>query len=266
LETADYLDGLGKKLKKKFLINIKIDTGISRLGFRAEESDQAVDHIKNKKFLKVNSIFTHYAESEAANKSFTEQQFKKFNTIAGKYFDIKMHSACSAATVSLPITQQSIIRLGISMYGLWPSKITRDRGVKKKMKLKPAMSWRTKILQVKKVKTGETIGYNRTYKCKKNCQVVVLPIGYNEGYSRMGSNKAKVLIKGKKYPVRGNVCMNLTMVELPANIEVSQGEVVTLLGHDHKQQITAEDIALWSKTINYEVVTRINPMIKRIIT
>lgn len=265
LDTINYLDELGKKLKKKFLVNIKIDTGTSRLGFRVEESENAIQQIKKKKFLKINSIFTHYAESESADKKFTEQQFKKFSNISAKYSDIQIHSACSAASINFPFAQQDIIRLGISLYGLWPSLTTKNRGTKLKVNLKPVLSWRTKVIQVKKIKAGETIGYNRSYKCQKNCQIVVLPVGYNEGYSRMFSNKAKVLIKGKKYPVRGNICMNLTMVELPANIQIKQGEVATLLGKDHNMEITANDLAIWSNTINYEVTTRINSLIKRII-
>ena len=155
LDMVDYLEHLGKKLKAKFSINIKIDCGTSRLGFKAEEAEDAIEYITKKKNLRLHSIFTHYAESEAEDKSFTLQQFSAFNEIAGKYFDIKMHSACSASAISMPETQQDLVRVGISLYGLWPSQATRQRGEKVGIKLHPVMSLKTKIVQIKDLKKGE---------------------------------------------------------------------------------------------------------------
>ncbi|PLX25546.1 alanine racemase [Candidatus Parcubacteria bacterium] len=264
-ETIDQLNDLGKKLKKDFWINIKIDTGTTRLGFRAEEADKAIEHIRSKKHIKVFSMFTHYAESEAKDLTFSNQQLQRFNQVAGKYFDIKVHSACSAASINMENSQQDIIRLGISLYGLWPSLAARQNGESQGIELKPVLRWKTKIIQLKDALAGDTVGYNRTYKCEEDCKIAVLPVGYNEGYSRLFSNQAEVLIRGQRYKVRGNICMNLCMLELPQDTDIKVGEEVVLLGHSKKETLGAEDLAQWSRTINYEVVTKINPELPRII-
>jgi alanine racemase len=258
LECVDYLDSLNKN----FLVNIKIDTGTSRLGFLVEECEQAIKYIQNKKNLSINSIYTHYAESESANLDFTKQQFELFDNIASKYPEIKKHSVCSAAAISMPEAQADMIRLGISLYGLWPSQETKDRN---SIDLKPVLSWKTKIIQIKNLKAGQTIGYNRTYKCKQDCKVAILPLGYYEGYSRSLSNKSQVIIKNKKYSIRGNICMNLIMIELPQDTDIKVGEVVGLLGKQGDQEISAEELAKLSGTINYEVVTKINFNLPRVI-
>jgi alanine racemase len=263
LDMVDYLEHLGKKLKSKFDINIKIDCGTSRLGFKAESAEEAIEYVTKQKHLRLHSIFTHYAESEAEDKSFTREQFNIFNEIAGKYFDIKMHSACSASAISMPETQQDIVRVGIGLYGLWPSQATRQRGEQLGIKLRPVMSFKSKVVQIKDLRKGDSVGYNRTYTCSESCKLAILPVGYNEGYSRLFSNKAKVLIKGKRYSVRGNICMNLAMIELPASTHIKVGEQVTLLGHDGHDDISAEELAELSQTINYEVVTKIKKELPR---
>jgi len=263
LDTVDYLNTLGKKFKTKFNINIKIDCGTSRLGFVAEEAEDAIEYVTKRKNLRLQSIFTHYAESESEDNTFTLQQLKKFHTVAAKYFDIKMHSACSAAAINVPETQQDIVRVGLSLYGLWPSQATRQRGESLGIDLQPVMSLKTKIVQIKELRQGDSIGYNRTYICQKVCKLAVVPVGYNEGYSRLFSNRAEVLIKGKRYKIRGNICMNLTMIELPQDTHIKVGEQVTLLGQDEHDNISAEELAEMSQTINYEIVTKIKKDLPR---
>ncbi|RJQ33936.1 alanine racemase [Candidatus Parcubacteria bacterium] len=264
-ETIDYLADLGKKLKKVFWVNIKIDTGTNRLGFRTEEANKAIELIRTKKYLKVFSIFTHYAESEAENLDFSREQLTTFNSITSKYLDSKIHSACSAASIGMSDSQQDIIRLGISLYGLWPSRAAQQRGLAQGIELKPVLSWKTRIIQIKDIRIGESIGYNRTYRCEQTAKVAVLPLGYNEGYSRAFSNKAEVIIKGNRYKVRGNICMNLTMIELPEDTDIKVGEEVIVLGQNKEENISAEELASLSQTINYEVVTKINPQLPRIL-
>lgn len=257
LATAEYLNSLAYK----FLINIKIDTGTSRLGFRAEEALGVIKKIEKLENLEIISLFTHFAESENDDQTFTDQQVEKFNNITDQFPQYKKHAACSAASFSQPTAQGDIIRLGVSLYGLWPSEETKQRGKEKDVELKAVLSWKTKIIQIKDLKAGETVGYNRTWQADKDIKIAILPIGYNEGYDRLLSNKAQVIIKNKKYPVRGNICMNLSMIELPQDTDIEVGGVVTLLG----EEIRVEEIAEWSQTINYEVVTRINSNLPRII-
>jgi len=261
IETAEYLNILGKERNKKYIINIKIDTGTSRLGFRIEESEESINKIKELEYLEINSIYTHYAESEAEDQTYTEAQYKLFKSIVDK-FDIKSHSVCSAAAFSQIQAHSDIIRLGISLYGLWPSDSTRKRGWMSKACIKPVMTWKTRVIQVKDIKKGESIGYDRTYKLEKDSKVAVIPVGYNEGYDRSLSNKSEVIINDNKYFVRGNICMNLTMVEVDDYVRV--GDEVVLLGNSESKNITAEELAEHANSINYEIVTRINSSIKRI--
>lgn len=261
LATANYLESLGQE----FLVNIKIDTGTSRLGFKLSEAQQSIAQIEQKKNLKIFSIFTHYAESEVEDQSFTKEQLSSFKNITKNYKKYKFHSACSAASIVLPEAQSDIIRIGLAFYGLWPSQTTQKKALISQFSLQALMSWKTKIIQIKKLKAGDTIGYNRTYKCLRDCQIAVLPIGYNEGYPRLLSNNGEVLIQGRLCPIRGNVCMNLTMVELPDDLDAKVGEIVVLLGSDGNKNISADDIANKCQSINYEIVTRINPNLDRIL-
>ncbi|MCB9802624.1 alanine racemase [Candidatus Nomurabacteria bacterium] len=265
LETAAYLDHLAQKLKLKFLINIKIDTGTSRLGFVLSEAEVAIERIKKYQNLEINSFYTHFAESEAEEQAFTTSQLEAFSKIATKYPNVLKHAACSAATLSQKEAQQDIIRLGLSLYGLHPSEASKLRAWRNQMCLQPVLTWKTKIIQIKEVKAGTTVGYNRTYTCPQDCKLAILPIGYNEGYDRSNSNQAEVLIAGVRYKVRGNICMNLSIVELPLDSEFKRGEEVVLLGKSGGQYLAAEELATWAQTINYEIVTRINSQIPRLI-
>lgn len=258
LEQVEYLDELAAKYSKKFTVNIKIDTGTGRLGFSLIKAKTAIDNILKKENLVINSIFSHFAESESLDKTFTQTQLAIFNNLVADYSKIKKHIACSAAAVNHPASQADLVRLGLGLYGLYSSQVI-------KLALKPVLTWKTKIIQIKKVSAGQTIGYNRTYTCQSDCQIAVLPVGYNEGYDRSLSNKSFVLLQGKKYPVRGNICMNLMMVELPYGLSVKEGEVAVLLGRDGDSEISAEELASLAGTINYEIVTRINTKLPRII-
>ncbi|MFA6307627.1 MAG: alanine racemase [Patescibacteria group bacterium] len=261
LETIDYLAAFNKS----FLLNIKIDTGTARLGFAVEDLPLAVDKIENTKNLKIFSIFTHYAESESEDQNFSKQQLAIFNKATKDYKQYKLHSACSAATIALPEAQSNIIRIGLSFYGLWPSEATKRRAWMSKMCLQPLLTWKTKVIQIKQLKKGASIGYNRTYKCVKDCKIAVLPIGYNEGYGRLLSNSGEVLIKGQRCPIRGNICMNLSMVEIPDDLDIQIGEIVTLIGTDSGQNISVDDIAKKCQTINYEIVTKIKHSLPRVL-
>lgn len=265
LATIDYLDDLGQKIKQKFLINIKIDTGTSRLGFRKEEASQAIKCALSKSHLEINSIFTHYAESESENLTFSQEQLAAFADIVKEFPNIKTHSACSAASIGLPESQANIVRLGLALYGLWPSEPTRLRAQAKNLDLKPVLAFKSTIIQLKTIKQGESVGYNRTYISNHDIQLAVLPVGYWEGLNRLLSNKAKVIINGHLCPIRGNVCMNLTMVELPANLKAKVGDRVTLIGSEGEARVSVEDWAKISLTINYEIVSKINPQLWRTI-
>ncbi len=265
LETAEFLDKMADKLQGKFLVNIKIDTGTSRLGFLLSEANEAIKIISQKNNLIINSLYTHFAESEAEEQEFTKKQLNNFLTLCAKWPQFKKHAACSAATLSQKEAQGDLIRLGLSLYGLWPSAASKRRAWENKMCLQPVLTWKTKIIQLKKLSVGTSIGYNRTYTTTTDCLLAILPVGYNEGYDRSLSNKAEVLFKGQRYKVRGNICMNLMMVELPLDSDAQIGDEVVLLGHDGQNYLSVDELAILANTINYEIVTRLHPQIKRVI-
>jgi alanine racemase len=161
--------------------------------------------------------------------------------------------------------------VGIAAYGLWPSRETYVTALQAHARredgllpdLVPALSWRARVAQVKSVASGSFVGYGRTYRATHDCQIAVLPMGYHEGYDRRLSNLGHVLIRGIRAPIRGRVCMNMTMVDVTHVPGVEAGDVATLLGRDGDEQITAEQLAEWMGTINYEVVARIHPALPR---
>ncbi|MFA5126522.1 MAG: alanine racemase [Patescibacteria group bacterium] len=265
LATAQYLQAQASLLGQTLTVNIKIDTGTSRLGVRLEEAEELINFVLQQANLKLFSIYSHLAESESEDLHFSKEQVRALADLAKNFPQVKRHIACSAAAVSLREAQMDIIRLGLSLYGLWPSEPTRKRGQDLGIDLRPVLAWTTKIIQLKKIRAGESVGYNRTWFCEQDCQLAVLPVGYYEGYSRLLSNHGQVLIRDKRYPVRGNICMNLMMVEVPIDLDLTLGEEVVLLGGFGKDRISAEELAVWAQTINYEIVARLNQNIERII-
>jgi len=269
LIQAKTLSDFGKKIKKKVNIHIKIDTGTSRLGIMPEQTINFVKRIKKLPNLKIRGIFSHFAASET-NIKYTNLQIKRFQNLINKLeknninIPIK-HISCSASTLISFKSHFDLVRIGLMMYGLWPSEKTKKTASKKYpwFKLKPALSWKTKIIQVKEVSKNTPIGYDCSYKTKKRTKLAILPVGYNEGYDRHLSNIGQVLICGKRCFIRGRICMNLTIVDVTKLKDVKVGDEVVLIGKQGKEYISAEEIAKKIGTINYEVVTRINPLIPR---
>jgi alanine racemase len=266
LEIAQLVNDIAKQNQSQALVNIKIDTGTGRLGVRAEEAVAFIKKIQSLGSLNIFSLYSHLAESESDNLDFSKEQVAKFLAICDQFPQYKKHIACSAASISLAAARFDIIRLGLSLYGLWPSEATKARGMLQGLELKPVLSWQTSIIQIKEIKAGESIGYNRTYLVQRDCKIAILPLGYFEGYSRALSNKSRVLINGFSCPVRGNICMNLMMVELAPGQDFKVGDKVYLIGGTGDQTIPVEELALQASTINYEIVARLNPSIlKKII-
>ena len=278
LGQAKFLSKIAQQLKKQVNIHIKVDTGASRIGILPNQAPAFIKKITQLPNLKLRGIFTHYADSESKNQSYTNQQTTKLKKIIN---DLKIaglevpfvHAGCSASTINNPNTFFNLVRIGISLYGFWPSKETKEFAKLKKIKinLKPALTWQTRIIQIKQVEKNTNIGYNKTFKTKKKTKLAILPIGYWDGYSRLLSNpstvnsgQGEVLIHEKRCPVLGRICMNLTMIDVSKLNKVKINDKVVLIGKQGKEEITAEEIAQKTKTINYEVITRINPLIPRI--
>lgn len=271
-KAARILNGIAKRQHKKIKIHFKVDTGTSRLGIAPKKCITHIQKISLLKYVQLEGIFSHFADAENPNQRVTKKQIKQFNSLIAVLdkmgIDIPIkHLACSAATILNKQSHLDLVRIGISLYGLWS--IEQDGLIVKKLhrnfNLKPALSWRTKIVQVKAVEKGAAVGYGRTYYTKKKMKLAVLPVGYWEGYDRKLSNTGEVLIRGKRCPIRGRICMNLTMVDVTHIRTVRAGDTATLIGKDGNNSVTADELAEKIGTINYEIVTRINPQLPRII-
>lgn len=268
-DQIKYINSVAKKLNKKALVHLKIDSGTNRLGIPPAEVENFIETIKKNKFVFLQGIFSHFAASEE-NARYTKAQLNIFKTTAAKSEKIigrKLikHIACSAATLLNKNNQLDLVRMGLALYGLYPSPQTAKIMKKTGLSFKPVLSLKTQVIQVKNVPKGAFVGYGCAYKALVAQKIAVLPVGYFEGYLRALSNKSCVLIKGVRCPVRGRVCMNLMMVDVTGVETIKIGDEAALIGKQGRGEITVDELAELSKTINYEVVARLNPLIKRIL-
>lgn len=261
------------KTRKKIYLHIKLETGTNRQGVDLKQALELAKVIKGSKNLVLEGYSTHFANIEdTTDRSFAGRQLMRYQMmleeLEKKGFAAPVnHIACTAASLVFPQTRLQLARVGIGLYGLWPSRETmvslKEHG--SKLALHPVLSWKTRVAQVKTVEAGEYIGYGCTFRTSRRTRIAVLPVGYYDGYDRKLSNTAYVLIKGKRAPVRGRVCMNLCMADITDIPGVRPEDEVVLLGKQGKEHLPAEQLAQWIGTINYEVVTRINPALPRII-
>lgn len=264
-ETAKKMSDMAVKLNKTALIHIKIDTGMSRIGFLP--NDEALDEIE-KIFalpnLKVTGVFTHFATADEKDKTFTMVQYKRFRFItdalnAKGHTDFIRHCANSGAILDMPELQLDMVRAGIIIYGMYPStQVTHP------INLIPAMSLKSQISYVKYLEENVSIGYGRTYFTTQRTKVATIPIGYADGYSRAFSNKARVIINGHYAPIIGNVCMDQMMVDVTNIPDVKDGDSVIIMGSDGKNTVSAEELANIAGTINYEIVCDVGKRVPRV--
>lgn len=260
-----------RKQGKKAKVHLKVETGTNRQGLDPQKTLVLAKFCQQQANVFLEGISTHYANIEdTLDPDYAMEQMKTFKKTLQliKAAKIKIplkHSACSAATILFDETHLNLIRPGISLYGLWPSRETKisaqEKGIK--LNLKPVLTWKTKVAQVKGVKKGETVGYGRTFRANRKTKIAVLPVGYYDGYDRHLSSQGRVLIKGQFAPVLGRVCMNMIMVDITDIPKVRPEEEVVLLGKQGKNEITVEEMAQKVGTINYEITTRINSLLPR---
>jgi alanine racemase len=264
LEKAREISALSENLGRKTSVHVKIDTGMGRMGIPIREAAVSIEEMTRLKGLMLDGIYMHFPTAEK-NDSFRETQVRKFGillqTLEEKNIVFRFrHATNSAATLTLKIPFFNMIRPGLSLYGIYP-----DTGLKNVAHFEPVLSLKSRIALVKKVRTGESVGYGREFVAERDTTIAVLPFGYSHGYPYAAWKKASALFQGKRYPLAGKVSMDYIAVDL-GETEAKEGETVTLIGEDRNERITAEDIAAWAGTIPYEVVTRLNTHLPRIIT
>lgn len=269
----DYACQLNAKLNgtdRRLNIHIKVDTGMSRLGFFADDSDKtlteliAVSHLSN---LHMEGIFTHFPAADShkpEDKAFTIMQFDRFTKLlndlsaAGVRPELR-HCANSAACIAYPEFAMDMIRAGIATYGISPSDELENV-----LPLRPVMSLRTTISQIRTFPAGVSVSYGRTYTTTKSQRIAVLAIGYADGLSRVFSNNISFLLHGKRVPVVGRICMDMCMVDVSDEPSAKVGDVVTVFGHDGDACIPCEALSRQLGTIPYEILCGINKRIPRI--
>ncbi len=273
-ETIERLIELSPHRGGKIRLHLKVETGTHRQGILEEDILSFVAKIQEHPDLILEGMSSHFANIEdTTDHSYARRQLDKFKSISqsleqqGIEVPIK-HIACTAATILFPETYFNMIRIGIGMYGLWPSKETYLSCIlqnREPIRLRPVLAWKTRIAQIKVIPKGSYVGYGCTFRTTRETRLAVLPIGYFDGYSRNFSNVAFVLIKGQRAPVRGRVAMDFIMTDVTDIPDVKIEDEVVLIGEDEGERITADDLAVLAGTINYEIVARLNPLIPRIV-
>lgn len=274
-QVLENLAARSAELGVSWPVHIKVDTGTHRQGVPPVEAAELASKAKDAG-LSVVGVATHFANIEdTTDHSYAFLQLRRFRE-ALQLVEQKVgpmpyvHAACSAAALLFRETDFSMVRLGISLYGHWPSRETYVSWLlahgRDGIALKPVLSWRARLGQVKTVGAREPIGYGLSYRTTRPTKLAVLPVGYAEGYPRALSNRASVLVRGRRAPVLGRVCMNITMVDVTDIPEAQEGDVATLIGADGDEQVTAEELAELAGTINYEILARLSPQLPRLLT
>ncbi|MDD5043331.1 MAG: alanine racemase [Patescibacteria group bacterium] len=270
-ETVEELGRLSEICDKTANLHIKLETGTNRQGVGLENLLDFVNLIKKYPKLNIRGIYTHFANIEdTTNHSYAEEQLKKFKQAINFLEDLNIiiplkHTACSAAAILFPDTHFNLARFGVSLYGFWPSRETivsaQENG--RDIKLKPCLCWKTRIAQIKALKSGTPVGYGLTEKILRDGKVAVLPVGYSDGLDRGLSSVGNVLVRGERCKILGRICMNMCVVDITHVTGAEVEDEVVLLGSQGREVITAEEVAGKLNTIHYEILSRINPMIPR---
>lgn len=263
-----------KKLNKKAVVHIEVETGMNRTGFEKNELNTVIAFLKKEKeHITFKGLCTHYAGAESiANYYRVDQQIKRFEDIYQYLCKHELkpeirHSACSAASIMFPETRMDMVRIGIIQYGLWPSpEVFVNFLSAKKSKIDPlqrVITWKSKIMSLKKVKIGEFIGYGTSFLAERKMTIATIPIGYSHGYSRSLSNQGRVLINGHRCIVVGSVNMNMMTVDVTHLESAKKDDEVVLIGSQNGVAVSVASFSDYSNQLNYELLTRISKTIPR---
>ena len=266
LDYAKRLSEIAKSLGKKAKIHIAIDTGMGRIGFLpGEETVSIIEEIVNLKGIDTIGMFTHFATADEEDKTYTYEQFNKIKSIIDALKEKKIeipfkHVSNSGAIMDMPETFLEGVRAGIILYGYYPS----DEVKKDNLPLKRVLTLKTRVSHVKELEKDMYISYGRTFKTSRKSIIATIPVGYADGYSRLLSGKAKVIINGKAASVVGRICMDQCMVDVTDIGEVKVGDEVILLGEQDGVKYDADDMAKDMGTINYEIICMLKQRIPRV--
>ncbi|MCI8483992.1 MAG: alanine racemase [Lachnospiraceae bacterium] len=266
LRQAQELEAFAEKAAKNIKVHIKIDTGLSRLGFQVnQKAAEEIAQIAKMPHMILEGIFTHFAKSDACDKTMTQDQIEKFQSMEGMLAERGIsvpisHVSNSAAIIDMPQAGRDIVRAGISLYGMWPS----DEVEKEKIKLRPALTLKSQVAFLKELEKGRTISYGAAYETKERQKIATIPVGYGDGYPRSLSNRGYVLIRGMRAPICGRICMDQFMVDVTHIPGAAEGDTVTLIGKDGEREISMDEMGELSGRFNYEFACDLGKRIPRI--
>lgn len=265
-EMARAYSKAAQKCRTDVFVHIKIDTGMSRIGYQVtEEAADEIAEIAALPGIIIEGMFTHFARADEADKTETEEQLKKYRSMVSMLNErgVKIpfqHASNSAGIAELPEANLDLVRAGIILYGLWPSdEVSRDS-----ISLKPVMQLKSKIVHIKELEAGRSVSYGGTYQLKEARKIATIPVGYADGYPRGLSNKGYVLIHGKKAPILGRVCMDQLMVDVTEIPEAKLLDTVTLLGEDEGAFLGMEELGALSGRFHYEFACDITKRVPRV--
>lgn len=275
----DYLPLL-RKSRQTVKAHIHLDTGLAREGFCSSELESQLKFLQGQnEIINIIGVMSHFSNTEdTTEQSYARLQMKEFKGgtervrhLLGIQSPLEQHFAASGAILVLPESRFNSVRVGISLFGFWPSpeiQVLAKKSLKATEMFKPVLSWKCRSQILKKVKKGSSVGYGCTYRCDQDIWIAVFPVGYYDGYPRALTGKSHVLINEKRCPVIGRVMMNHFIVDATAAVKEDSGQTeveAILLGTSGNESITAEMVADWAQTIHYEIVTRLGSHLKRVV-
>jgi alanine racemase len=265
LDAARAFSRAAADLRRKARVHIKVDTGMGRLGLLPEQVVSFVEQVRDQPCLELEGMFTHFSVADDEDLSYSRWQLARFDEVLQQLAEIGVsfrfvHAANSAALLRLPEARFSMVRLGLAMYGLKPSpNVPLPPG------FNPALAWKTTVAQVKTLPAGSYVSYGNTYRTEGEETIAVIPVGYADGFRRAPTRWEAVLVRGRRAPIVGRVCMDQTMISVSHIPNVRAGDEVVLIGRQGEDEISAEEVAEWLGTINYEVVSEILARVPRIV-
>jgi alanine racemase len=272
IDIANALSDFAKKLGAVTKVHLKIETGTNRQGIALSDLEGFISAVQKLPGLEIEGAYTHFANIEdTLDPSFAQLQLQRFQQALSilKRAGIDpphVHASATAGALLYPDMDFTMVRVGIGAYGIWPSRETqlaaRERG--RQVSIAPVLTWKTRVAQIKNIQSGDYVGYGLAYQARRPMQVAVLPIGYYDGYDRKLSNSGRVLIHGQPVPVIGRIAMNMTMLDT-TDVGAQLDDEVVLIGRQGNAEIRAEELAEKIGSIPYEVVSRINPLLPRLV-
>lgn len=279
LDTLRTLDRAARAAGRAARCHLKLETGTHRQGILEHDLPRFLDFFAGARDespgsggVRLHGLSMHFANIEdTTDHTYAREQLRRFEALCAQaaqtgFADVIRHCACSAAVLTMPETAFEMARIGIGAYGYWPSRetlVTHRAPGRAPLELRPVLTWKTRVTQVKAVPSGAFVGYGCTERVRRDTRMAVLPVGYADGYDRGMSRVGHVLVAGRRAPVLGRICMNVSMIDVTDIAEVTLEDEVTLIGRDGEEHIDAGELATWTQTIPYEIVARLSSEIPR---